>query len=608
MPSKTFYISGMTCINCQNRIENALRSASGIEKASVNYKSGAAFVFWDESVITFDGIKSSIENLGYLVLENKKEKRAVKAIGMLLIIFALYILLSILGATAGISAFPLAESGMSYAMIFIIGIITSIHCAAMCGGINLSQCVPHSADALLRTEKENHKSRFKFCLPSLLYNGGRLLSYTLIGAIAGILGSSLSVSGRFQGVLQLIAGLFMIIMGINMLGLFPFLRSFNLRPPKIFTDKINRQNLGAKSPLIVGLLNGLMPCGPLQSMQIYALSTGSFIAGGLSMFLFGLGTIPLMFGLGALTSLLSGKFSRQVMKISAILITVMGLTMLRYGFALSGFNFYLIDKTIAAINPFAVNAPPSEALDFTPVIKDGKQIVNSVLMPGQYPSITVERGIPVKWIINAPQGSINGCNNRIIIREYGIEYRFKYGENIIEFMPEKSGRFSYSCWMGMIWSYINVIEKGEKVSETDLKSKLIPAGISISTKNIVLAKIQKDNSQTALINLYDDGIEPSIIVLKRNTTARLIIKNNSADIGNSRLIFPYYRVKLDMDRGENSVEIMPSEDFEFSTNDNLFYVYVKVVDDISKADIGAIRKEAERFETLIYPDAYFVSD
>jgi plastocyanin domain-containing protein len=104
---------------------------------------------------------------------------------------------------------------------------------------------------------------------------------------------------------------------------------------------------------------------------------------------------------------------------------------------------------IVTVTAFAQNNMPE--------IQNGVQIVNSTLLPNRYPAITVQQGIPVRWIINAPPGSINGCNNRFSIREYGIQHTFKPGENIIEFIPEKTGRFSYACWMNMIRSTITVV-------------------------------------------------------------------------------------------------------------------------------------------------------
>ena len=75
---------------------------------------------------------------------------------------------------------------------------------------------------------------------------------------------------------------------------------------KLFGNKIYSNN-GKHGPFYIGLLNGLMPCGPLQAMQIYALGTGSFVMGAASMFFFSVGTVPLMFGFGVLSSILSKK-------------------------------------------------------------------------------------------------------------------------------------------------------------------------------------------------------------------------------------------------------------------------------------------------------------
>lgn len=234
----------------------------------------------------------------------------------------------------------------------------------------------------------------------------------------------------------------MVIMGMNMLEIFPWLRRLNPRMPKIFAKKIDTEKRRNKSPLIVGLLNGLMPCGPLQAMQIYALSTGNPFAGALSMFLFSLGTVPLMFGVGAVATALGKRFAKKVMTVGAVLVVVLGLSMLTQGWSLSGFRVpFLSSPSVADGN-----------------IVDGVQVINSSLSPHGYPDITVTAGIPVKWIIDAEKGSINACNRQISIKEYGIEYTFEEGENIIEFDPTDTGTFQYSCWMGMIRATITVVE------------------------------------------------------------------------------------------------------------------------------------------------------
>jgi hypothetical protein len=205
--------------------------------------------------------------------------------------------------------------------------------------------------------------------------------------------------------------------------------------------------LSGKNPLTIGLLNGLMPCGPLQAMQIYALTTGNPFTGALSMFLFSLGTVPLMFGLGASSSMLGRKYTRQVITVGAVLVVALGLSMLRDGWSLAG-------------GPAAGGPAVSGYAAGEPVAEDGIQIIKSTLASYKYPDITVQANIPVRWIIEAPGGSVNGCNNRIHIREYGITHTFKTGENVIEFTPTRAGKFLYSCWMGMIRGTITVVEAG----------------------------------------------------------------------------------------------------------------------------------------------------
>jgi plastocyanin domain-containing protein len=194
----------------------------------------------------------------------------------------------------------------------------------------------------------------------------------------------------------------------------------------------------------------------------------------------------------------------------------------------------------------------------------------------------------------------------MIIREYGIEHRFRPGENLIEFTPERTGRFSYSCWMGMIRSSITVAAEGEKlpeVTEPDLRAA--PAGVAIPTDAVAVAELLEGGYQRVTINLRDEGMEPSIIVFQRGIPAAWIVNNDSLDPGNNSLIFPAYFTRLDIKQGDNVIELLPVEDFEFSTGDHVFYGYVKVTEDLEAVDIEAVKAEVSEFETLIYPDAYF---
>jgi sulfite exporter TauE/SafE/copper chaperone CopZ/plastocyanin domain-containing protein len=599
--TKKLRIGGMTCANCQNKIQKKLRNTAGIEKAEVSYSAGTAVVTYDADIISLGDITAIIKKLDYKVLaEDERQAPGISRIlGLLLIIAALYFMLEHFGILNLLAPSQLAETNMGYGMLFVIGLVTSIHCVAMCGGINLSQCIPQS-------ENDGGGGRFSALRPAFLYNLGRVISYTAVGFVVGALGSAITFSNAAQGVLKLIAGVFMIIMGVNMLGIFPWLRKLNPRMPKFLARKIDVEKSRSKSALIVGLLNGFMPCGPLQAMQIYALSTGSAFAGAFSMLLFSLGTVPLMFGLGAISSAIGKKFTRKVMTVGAVLVVVLGLSMLTQGWSLSGFT-----------GTAPVETPPDAADGPDIPTEDGVQLINSTLSSGRYPSITVQVGTPVKWVIDAPKGSINGCNNRAIIDEYDIEYTFKTGENVIEFTPTETGSFKYNCWMGMIRGTINVVEAGEpggpggpgEAIETPPEiTEPVPANVAIPTDRVAVAELVSEDGfeyQTVTIELTDDGFSPAVVVMQAGLDTEWIIQNTSSPGANNTLLMPLYGAELDLQSGENPLPLYPTESFEFSNGDNKFYGYVKVVDDLGSIDIEAIQAEAAGFQTMIYPPDTF---
>lgn len=437
---KIIKLGGVTCTACEHKIESALNKLDGIISVKVSFSSSTADVIYNRSKIDLDTIYDTIEKTGYDVIyeDSTNHDSNTTTVLILLIVAGLYV---IINNTVGFNFFPQITQSMGYGMLFVAGLFTSVHCIAMCGGINLSQCAG-CGDC----DNNNISSKLK---PSFLYNFGRVLSYTILGGIVGALGSVFSLSLKGKSVISLIAGAFMIVMGINMLNIAPILRKIMPRLPKSLTDKIDSKK-NDKGPFIVGLLNGFMPCGPLQAMQLYALGTGSFLTGASSMFLFSLGTVPVMFSFGAFSSILSSKFTKQMMKISSILIIILGVVMGNRGFLLAGIN---VSETV--LSPFGINLS-KDSSSTNAVIKDGYQTVTTNLESGRYQPINVYAGVPLKWTIIAEEGKLNGCNNEIIIPAYGKQQKLVFGENIIEFTPTQAGTITYTCWMGMISSTITV--------------------------------------------------------------------------------------------------------------------------------------------------------
>lgn len=337
---------------------------------------------------------------------------------------------------------PQLGMNASYGLLFLVGLLTSFHCVGMCGGIVLSQTAGKSRNEPL----EEQQPKYAWVIPSLLYNLGRVLAYTLVGAIAGGLGQVIGFTGIWKGVVPIVGGLFMVIMGINLLGVIPALRRFNIRMPYFAARKIREMN--HKSPFFIGMLTGLMPCGPLQIVQLYALGTGSYLLGASSMFVFSLGTIPALFALGAIHSFVGKKLADRILKVSAVFVIVLGVVMLGRGFALSGIQ---LDTAARA----HINIPDDAGIAR---IENGIQVVGTSIKADSYPPILVQKGLPVRWTLHADAENLNECNHAIRIPGLDMERELLEGDNLIEFTPLETGNMTYTCWMGMIKSRIIVVD------------------------------------------------------------------------------------------------------------------------------------------------------
>ncbi|MCL6591695.1 MAG: sulfite exporter TauE/SafE family protein [Firmicutes bacterium] len=639
--TKVFRVQGMSCPSCELKIENVLTEMTGVKEVKASLAKASVAVKYDPAETDPESIKSAVRKLGYEVdrdaftdgktgSNGAKKMSLNQILGVGIIIFAVYFVIK---STVGFNFIPQVEKSAGYGMLFVVGLLTSLHCIAMCGGINLSQCVricdpvvketgtvaedaPQNLRAPGEAGRESQFAKFK---PSFLYNLGRVISYTLIGGFAGALGSVISFSGGAKGVVAIIGGLFMVIIGIKMLDIFPWLRRFKISVPKFFGNKIYT-NAGKHGPFIIGLLNGLMPCGPLQTMQLYALGTGSFLAGAGSMFLFSMGTVPLMFGFGALSSLLSSKFTQRMLKVSAALIIALGLMMVSRGLSLSGVS-------LAATSPFAGNTGNGVQNQAVAKIQGGIQEVTTAIESGRYQPIIVQQGIPVRWTIKAQAGDLNGCNNPVTIPKYNIQKRLVPGANVIEFTPQEAGTIIYTCWMGMITSQIKVVPDLARVSQEDLNqinkinnsgglndsstSKGVStggggccaaganatkfAGGRIPAGRIAIARFV-NGVQEATVTVNDEGYSPAVVILQKGTNA--IIRFNAEKLNSCNYIvtFPEYRGQLDLSQGQLATPELPViQDFTFQCWMGMLHGYVKVVDDINTIDLNAVRKEVEAY-------------
>ncbi|MDF2675342.1 MAG: heavy metal transport/detoxification protein [Clostridiales bacterium] len=588
----------MTCTSCEAKVSRSIRKLEGVINVSASFSGQYVDVEYDSDRCSTSKIKGAIISAGY----STKSSGEFKIVGIIMIALAIIFLGKI---TQG---FDMNEklNNASYFVLFVVGVLTSIHCVGMCGGIMLSQSVNLSSD----TNNSGLLNKLEAIRPAFLYNVGRVISYTLLGGIVGALGSVLSLTTQMQAALQIFAGIFMIIMGLNMSG-FKFFRKFHIKLPWS-TCSIKRKS---NAPFIVGLLNGFMPCGPLQTMQIYALGTGSAFKGSMSMFIFALGTVPLMLTFGVLSGLLSKGYTKKLLKFGGIFIVVLGLIMGQRGLSLAGINIAPITSAAAG----SKNTTPSQNSITMPKIENGFQILNMTADGRGYsPNVLyVQKGIPVKWVIDGKQ--ITSCNNEIVATSKKIKQKLKSGENTIEFTPEETGNINFSCWMGMIRGVIRVVDNAEAINTSKVDEDIPPVGAgdsccSTETSSIPstpsifgddLSKVPTDrivkkallvvNNQSYDFKGIGYEFDPLILVINKDINTKLSFDLKQFDNNAGKFIV------IDGKTGEEVTSFTGSNgvvnlEYNFKKaggygilKDGKIIAVIEAVEDIKKADLGSIR-------------------
>ena len=442
-------VEGMSCAGCKAKIEAEVRELPGVKSIRVEYGTGEGVVKFDASQVSQKHIFKAIAALGYPVKRATVQTRPATSLTarygrwiVAAVVLALFVLAYVVVQRLGLLQLlaRLNEHNLSYGLIFVIGLLASFHCVGMCGGLVVTYTARQQAQG------EGSSSAVS---SHLLYNLGRVVSYTATGAVLGGFGSFFAISPVFTGVVTVLAALFMLLMGLSLLTEFRFLKRLQVAMPSLVGRFLygQRDSSSPKGPLAIGLLNGLMPCGPLQAMQLYALASGSVVRGALSMAAYALGTVPMMFGLGNVVSMLSTERTHQALKVSGAIVIVLGVFMLNRGLENFGLGIGGVPTEVQPVAPVAVKPAPTSAA----ATVAGVQVVHMKLTRRGYePNVLYAKaGVPVRWVIDVVE--MSGCTNRLIMPAYKVNKSFKLGENVIEFTPQRTGEIKFSCWMQMVW-------------------------------------------------------------------------------------------------------------------------------------------------------------
>jgi uncharacterized protein len=387
----------------------------------------------DETVTTSDGECCGGENTGR---PGNTRRDYTEIAAAALVIAAAYLLLTQIDL---VPRSLTVSDNLNYGLIFLIGLAASVStCMAVTGGLLVAIAARYSATHAHVSGPE----RFKL---HLFFNAGRIISYTLLGAAIGALGSALTFSAKVNAILIVLASVMMIVLGLQMLKLLPPLGLVQLRLPGVLAERLRRYTTRetGSAAFLLGASTFFFPCGFTQALQLYVLAKGSALTGALTMLVFALGTLPALLSLSALSSFLKGKLQTYLFRLAGVAVVLLGIVNIQYGLVLSGngvnwASLFDHDKTSAA---------KDEGL---PLI-DGKQIAEMKIVGLDYEPhrFSVKQGVPVLWRIDASEAA--GCGRILIAPKLGIRRLLSpAATNVIAFTPTEPGDLQFNCGMGMM--------------------------------------------------------------------------------------------------------------------------------------------------------------
>ena len=351
-------------------------------------------------------------------------------------VFAVVIGFGILFTKLGILQPDIALAGsVGFGAVFLMGLVAaSSSCIAVSGGLMLS------------TITHLHRTR-----SVILFVGGRLVAYTLLGGLIGLLGQAFIPSPMLLAVITLAAALYMLATGLTMLDFAPvWLRRLTPTVPTSVTHKILNSE-GSAKPLRTVLLGGatfFLPCGFTQALQLYALTTGSATGSAMLLFAFALGTAPALLVLGFASTSLKGKTGQWFFRFAAALLVVLGVWNVQNGLVIAGVRL-----------PERADRVDVVTSDTWVIQDEETQVVQLELSsrpPYYSPSntFTVRAGKPVRLEI---AGRGTGCRSVFQIPSVGVQEPLTKNFTVIEFTPTEVGDLVFSCSMGMYPGTIRVI-------------------------------------------------------------------------------------------------------------------------------------------------------
>ena len=447
MNKKQISIRGMHCLSCELLVEEELSGISGVTKVKTNFRTGLTDIFYQNQQPNDGAIAAAVKNAGYEIGRGRRPwftddiSEWVKMLFALGVVFILFVI----ARSFGLFDISLGSNDQlsSLPFVLLIGVVAGLStCMAIVGGMVLALSARYS-------EMHPESSPWQKFVPNVYFNIGRIGGFALLGAILGALGSTVQLSSVSIGALMIVVALVMLLIGLQLLELFPRLSAWKLMLPKSIAQALGIQSHAKKEyshsrVMLAGALTFFLPCGFTQAVQLFVVTQGSPMIGALSMGAFALGTAPGLLGIGGISAAATGGFRKFFFKAAGLIVIALGIFNFQNGMTLMKLGSA---SKVGVEQKNEANVPAKDA-QVVRITQKGN---------GYFPNqVTVKRGKPVRLIIDSVESY--SCAVSLSIPKAGIRKTLKPGENVFEFTPDKSGDIPFSCSMGMYRGVINVID------------------------------------------------------------------------------------------------------------------------------------------------------
>ncbi|MFH0942798.1 MAG: sulfite exporter TauE/SafE family protein [Candidatus Beckwithbacteria bacterium] len=320
---------------------------------------------------------------------------------------------------------------MNFLPIFLTGLTTGgLSCLAVQGGLLVSLI------ANLKAKPGNKLPVFMFLL-------SKTIVYTLLGFLLGLFGSKISLSPTSAAIFQIFSAFFMFGTAMNLLNLHPIFRYLTITPPK-FVRRLLKNNTKSEAmftPLILGALTVLIPCGVTQAMEVLAINSASPIQGALTLLFFVLGTAPLFVLFGVSAARFSSAWQVQFSRVASVL--------------LIGFSLYILNSSLILFNSPLTFATLTRSVTTSPVINQVTININNSGYTPKYFRVKVNQPVQLTLTSN----NVHSCTLSFIFKAFNIRVLLQPTDSqTFTFTPTKTGRYTYSCSMGMYSGTMEVVQ------------------------------------------------------------------------------------------------------------------------------------------------------